>query len=286
MPHYFYKKNRYFVIITNHMQLNIYHYTDYKKFLKAIVSNRGSQRGLLTRLAKAARCHPSYLSQAMHSNVQLTPDQAYAIALYLNFSEDEQDYFLNLLEQERAGTQELKRRIQKKMEHLQSQKENLTERLKRPALAVTEKQAFYFSNWIWTAVHVLVSIPAYQNASALAERLGMTEKKVLGFLQQLEGAGFVTRSGGVWKHASGELHLSKHNPFVVAHHNHWRQQAVLDAQNTESKGIHFTGVYALSKRDLEILRDKMLKLLDEITQTVTPSPEEEVACINCDFFSF
>ena len=48
--------------------------------------------------------------------------------------------------------------------------------------------------------------------------------------------------------------------------------------------IHFTGVYSLSRADVERIGDQVLKLLDSIQDIVAPSKEEDVACLCLDWF--
>ena len=263
------------------MSISIFNYKDYKQFLRKATAVRGQ----LSRLATAAGCHPSYLSQAVHNKVHLTPDQTLGIARHLNLSENETDFFLALVDHARAGTKELRSLLERKMHELRAKHENITHRLRRTELDVARNQAFYFSKWIWSAVHVLTAIPDFQSTTAIGERLGMSRNRALALLTELERSGFVRREEGRWKYSGGELHLPHHSPYVVQHHSNWRGQAILNAQLAGPDNIHFTGVYALSKADVAVLKEKMLKLLEEISQTVAPSSEEEAVCILCDFFT-
>ena len=268
------------------MNANIWNHTDYKKFIKSIFHSKMAERGFISRLAEAGGCQPSYLSQVLNSKAQLTPDQACGMAVYLNLSEHETEYFIATVELARAVSPLLKKRLSIKLEALKSQANVVGERLKRATWQDNEFQALYYSSWSWIALHILVSIPEFRSVEAISKRLSLKPNVVSEQLIKLEEMGFVERKMGQWHHAGGEIHLPSNSPLISLHHNNWRARGVLDSQSpkTSSDHIHFSGVYAVSKTDIENIRSVVLKMIEDANQIAGPSPSEDLAVLTCDFF--
>jgi uncharacterized protein (TIGR02147 family) len=266
------------------MDISVVNYKDYKKFLREYISGTKPQRGIISRLAQAANCQPSYLSQVLNSHVHLTPDQALAMGEFLNLSSLELDFFLLLVDHARSGSSKLKKRLESKIEEIKSKNEDLSQRLSRPKVELTENQAVYYSSWLWAALHVLVDIPQFQSTTAIAKKMRIEESAALSCLERLEQMGFIKREQGHWKHSGVEIHLPKESPLISMHHNNWRQLGVLKSQQHIESDLHFTGVYAIGAADFEKIKELILKNLMQVTKMAGTSPSEKLVCINHDFF--
>jgi len=55
---------------------------NYKAYLKSVLDGPGKERGYQSRLAEAAGCQRSYLSQVVHSTPHLTPEHAMGMAQF------------------------------------------------------------------------------------------------------------------------------------------------------------------------------------------------------------
>lgn len=71
---------------------------------------------------------------------------------------------------------------------------------------------------------------------------------------------------------------------MILHHANWRARAVLDAQNVENDGVHFTSVLTLSHADLERLKTLVLDFISASENISRPSAAEECAVLNVDLF--
>lgn len=148
-------------------------------------------------MSEAAGCQRSYFSQVIHGNVQLTPDHGFKLCKYFQFNSREQDFFLTQLELARAATAEYRAYLEEKLVQIKRAQEN-------PKAKATPEQLQYFSSWHWSAIHLLTSIPGYEQASAIAERLRLPQNLVLQTLESLAKRGLVKHEGNLWKYASGE----------------------------------------------------------------------------------
>jgi uncharacterized protein (TIGR02147 family) len=262
----------------------IYSFNAYKGYLKTRISEASREWGIITRLAQAANCQRSYLSRVLSTHVHLTLDQAFGLCEYWKLSRSESDYFLCLVEKERTGSKSYREYLESKLLSLKREYENIAQRVSRPKAETGEKEHLYYSAWYYTAIHMLVSIPAYQTVEAISKRLQLPEALIHSVLETLEQFGYVKKENRKWKYLGGEKHISKESPLVALHHNNWRQRAVIDAQSPLTRGLHFSVVQSMSREIHEELHQKLLQFIDEASRLAGPSREEELVAIGIDLF--
>ena len=249
--------------------IDIYQFQDYRLFLKAWVKHQKNSWGLWARLSKAANCQPAYFTQAMK---------------YLNLNQQETEYFLLLLEYQRAGTKNLSTFYFKKISNIQKERQDLSNRLKRKNVEVTLDANLYYSTWYWSALHVITTIPEFQTTQSIAQKLCIPIETATRCLKSLEEQGLITQDSNRWKWISGDIHIPKNSPLIGMHHKNWRDKAVQDSLEPKTEGIHYTTVSSLSKKDFDLLKEKILEFIDETAKITGPSKEEELICFTCDLF--
>lgn len=265
------------------MKSNVFEFSSYKQFMIYKLRTIGS-RGVLSRTAESMSCQTSYLSRVMNSKMQLTMDQAFLLTQIFKLPDSEKEYFLTLVEFERAGGFGYKESLKKKLQELKAKHESISEIVGKKK-SIEEVDGLYFSSWHWTAVHFLTSIPNYQTAIKISQRLQLPIVFVEDILKQLEGWGYVSHQNKQWKYKSGEFHLPKSNPFTIIHHNNWRNKAILDSQNLNSEGLHYTNIQTASVKDIEKLKELFLDFIKECNYMLGPSQPEESIAICLDLFS-
>lgn len=262
----------------------VYSFTDYKAYLRARLEGEESSWGLLTKWATAAGCQRPYLSRVLSQEAHLTPAQGYGLARYWRLGEDETEYFLGLLELDRAGSAEYRQHWKRKNEELRRKQENLARLVERETAVSDDRDVAYFSAWYYTAAHVLTSIPDFQSERAIAEKLGLPPLQARAILESLAGWGAVKKEGARWRFQAREQHLPKESPLVLFHHANWRQKALLDAQLRNPESLHYTVVQSLSRADYEKVRRLVIELIEKASKIAGPSNEEKMMCLLCDFF--
>lgn len=266
---------------------NVFEYTDYKAYLRALIK-KSEVRGFSSRLAEAAGCQKSYLSSSLSGKSHLLPDQIYGIADALKLSEDERDYLILILDFQRANVPAYKKFVLRKIQDRQSSWKDLKNRLKQPALVPPASESLlqnYYSNYLYAALHIAVSIPALQDLKALVKYFGLPEVLVISHLRQLLVMNLVRNEGAHWIWNSGDLHLPKDSPWIQAHHSGWRMQALNDLTLRNPDSLHYSIVQTLSHKDIEKLRFEMVKWIQEFRKVSGPSAPEDLMCFNLDFFS-
>lgn len=242
------------------------------------------QRGALSRAAEALNCQRSFLSQIMNSKMQLTPDLAFKLAMHWRLPLLEREYFQALVEMERAVDPTFATHLREKIKTMREAHESLANRSQRPK-PTGSHDTLYFSGWHWTAIHFLTSIPEFQSATAIAERLHLPVQFVSECLQELERWEFVAKLGSRWEYKGGEFHLPKDSPLVILHHQNWRAKAVLDSQRMSAESIHFTNVHTISRSNLPLLKELLLKFISDANELLKSSREEDCVVLLCDLFA-
>ena len=243
------------------------------------------RRGQLSRAAETLNCQVSFLSRVLKTEAHITLDQAFMLTRFWKLNPENADYFTTLVEFERAAEPEYRQHLNRRVEKLRQNHESLQKRTQKEDFPLAEQQATYFSSWLWSALHFLSAIPEYQNSKKMSARLGLSESLILESLKRLERFELISSGPhGQWKYASGQFHLPKNSPFVIQHHQNWRNKAVMDAQNFSSDGLHYTTVLTLSKGDVEKIKNLLLTFISETVEISNPSSPEDALVLNCDFF--
>ena len=264
--------------------MNIFQFKDYRSYIKQRLEQKKGIFGYRTRLAKAIGCHKSYLSQILSGSANMTLDQVANLSFFWDLSDDETDYFLDLVISDRVGSNALTKIVQRRMSKKRQKQFEISKRMGEVKSLPENDQSIYYSNWYWSAIHVLVSIPSYNNLKEISERLGLEVhlvQKVLGGLKEM---GLVKKKKDQWTIRENELFLPKASAFNTMNHLNWRQRALFDLQQAKTDSIHYTNVHALSKNDCEKFYEEVLKCLEKTKEIVRPSNEEEMICFTCDVF--
>jgi len=263
-----------------------FEFASYKTYLRNLVEE-SQTRGLLSRLAEAADCQRPYLSKVLQrdSEVHLTPDHLFGMCEYLELSESESEYLKLLLEKERASQIKYRQSLEKRLVLLKNQHLNLKKQIGKEQLPFQEANShFYYSYWLYAALHIAVSIPDLQTLPALAKKFGQAQEVLERHLRELEKLGLVREQNRKWIWHSGDIHLPKDSFLILPHHMNWRNQAVQNIPLRQADATHYSVVQSLSQRDYEDLRMQMLDWIKKFQKVASPSAAEELVCFNLDFF--
>jgi uncharacterized protein (TIGR02147 family) len=262
--------------------MDIFSTRDYRKFLasrlEALPRKGYGQAG---RLAAHLRVSNTLVSQVLHGHKHLTTDQAFAAAEFLVLHELETRYFLGLVQWERAGNAAFRRHLDRELAELREQSRKVEHRLTHEAVLSEEQKAEFYSEWYFSAIRMLTSIPGQDTPDAIQRAFALPPKVVQRALRFLAGAGLVVEGKGHYRIGPRSTHVGADSRWVKLHHRNWRNQAVHD----ESGGaLHYTSPMTLSRTDAEKVREKLLRIIEEVGKTVDDSPSEELHCFNLDWF--
>src|ERR1700758_5240240 len=119
--------------------------------------------GQVARIAKVLQMHPTRLSQVLHGHVNLTMEQAGRLAHHLGLSSLETEFFLALIQLERAGTEELRAIFRGQLKRLKEQSKELKHRVPKDIALSENQKAVFYSSWAYSAVRLATSIESLQS---------------------------------------------------------------------------------------------------------------------------
>jgi uncharacterized protein (TIGR02147 family) len=235
-------------------------------------------------MARSVGCQTAYISQVILGQAHLSAEQAEKLAQFLKFSEEETGYFLLLVQKDRAGTESLRKHCLKQIKKTQEYRAQLKNRVDTKTELNAEAQAIYFSSWIYSAIHVLTTIPEFQKRNKIAEHLQLPLSAIDEALKFLVSVQLITDDHGVLKPGMARMHLPHDSPLVAKHHANWRLQAVRDLELRNDESLHYSSCVSLSKQDAALIREQLLKTIENIKSQIKKSPEEALYSFCMDLF--
>ena len=263
--------------------MSTFTYTDYKKYIRDKIELNEGERGYQGKLAEAANCQKSYFSQVLKGDTNLSLDQAMGLVEFWNLNERETEYFLELVTLARSSYPPLIKVIKEKLRNLREKYENQTKSAGASEIIV-DNQWLYYSQWYWSAIHILVGVPGFQSVSAIAKGLSLDELLVEQALQILKQQGLVEQEKNRWIIRPGHRHLAAESHLNSMNHGNWRQRAVLDSQRPKSDSLHYTSVHSHSRKDWEVIKQVFLDGIAKSRSIIRPSANEEMSCLCIDAF--
>jgi uncharacterized protein (TIGR02147 family) len=259
-------------------------FDDYREYLKFRLPTKGQERGLRSRLAEALHCQSAYVSQVLSGDSHFSLEHGSLVSRFLGHSELEAEYFLMLLHEARAGTKELVEFYQRKRREVLEKYEVIAERIKVKTGLSAEDQMTYYSAWYYAAVHVMLTVPRLQTPGEIAKYLQLPLAQVQKVLEFLESVGMAIEENEKYRCGEARIHLGKDSPMISKHHSNWRMRAIQAVDRASRDDLFYSGPISIAEADAEVIRGKILKLLEEVEPIFQGSKEECVFCLDVDFF--
>lgn len=94
---------------------NVLDFDDYRAFLQSRVGHSRARNGERVKIANFIRVHPSFITLVLQNRADLSLEAAEHLNRLYGHTDDEGEYFLNLVLRARAGTQELQGRLDRRL---------------------------------------------------------------------------------------------------------------------------------------------------------------------------
>lgn len=266
--------------------MKIIDYSNYKLFTLKFIENKPKKgRGLLRSLSEYMGVNSSLLSQIFKGNRDLTPEQALQVAKFIELDNFETQFFLNMVHLGRAGTQDLKSFYQAELEKMRIEQFNIQSRVVEHRELNQEEKALFYSDWKYSGIRLLTSIPNYNNVERVSEYFGIQRDQAKKIIDFLVSSGLCVDEKGGLSIGVASTHISKDSEFVNNHRRNWRLKA-LQVIDEKKEGLHYSSPVSLSHVDYKNISERMVDWISEFSKTISTSKEEKVACLNIDWFEF
>ncbi len=265
--------------------MNIFEFTNFRDFLRFTIQSFPKKGyGQLSKLAKYMKVNSAYLSQVLQESKSLSQEQGLIVANYFQLGTRETDYFLLLINYDRAGTQTLKIYFQNKIKLMQAQNEEITNRVKVDTKLSEETKAIFYTDWTYSAVRQCTAISHLSSIEKIAEYLSVPAKRVSEILEFLLDSGLCISENGLIKIGHRRTHLEESSPYKKNHIQNWRVRAIDQVYDSWENKLHYSSPMTISKKDAKEIRKIILHMIDNINEVADNSQSEELTCFNVDWF--
>lgn len=265
--------------------MSIFEFTDYKAYIRENLKKKPKKgHGEMLRLAEALSIHSTLVSQILKGSKNFTLEQAQGAAEYLGLIGLEADYFMNLVQLERAGTSKLKSYFKSQLEKQKAESLKLVKRVVRDHELTDEEKARFYSDWQYSAIRLLTSIPQYKTKDRLSEYLNLPATKVAEMLQFLVACGLCVEIDGVYDLGVQRTHLSDDSPFIKQHRLNWRVKALERLSHLSAEELMFVCPCSIREKDFAEFREELVELIKRFYERIKEPEAELLACLNIDWF--
>lgn len=266
--------------------MHLFEFKDYRAFIEGYVKSQPKKgHGYKLKMAEALRVHPTLITQVLKGHKSFSIDQAYALAQFMELNDIEKDYFLTLVDFDRAGTETLKTFIQSKLLKLRQESEKIKNRVPMYATMSDSDQAQFYSHWYYSAIRLSSGINKKVTAESLASDFDLPIDVVDKVLEFLISRGLVVEKDDLTlDRGPKNTFLASDSLLISRHHMNWRIKAIEKHPRLESDELAFSAPLTLAKSDLGEVKKMCLNFIQEVSKKVSKSPSENLACLNVDWF--
>jgi uncharacterized protein (TIGR02147 family) len=263
----------------------VFEFLDYKEYLKQALATSGKQRGLRSRLAHQLNCQTGFISQVLNGHVHFTAEHLIQINDFLGHTEEEGRYFMILFHYNRAGNEKLREFYLAQIQEIREKRQIIRNRIAVKNTISSEHQMIYYSSWLYAAIHILLSLPEYQNRMAVASYFKLPLLDASEKIDFLLKSGLIIEQDGILQISNTRIHLSKESPMLSRHHTNWRLRAAQSLDSVDKEALHYSSVICLSKKDAQRIKFIMLEALEKSEGILQESNVEAVYAVCMDLFS-
>jgi uncharacterized protein (TIGR02147 family) len=267
------------------MSKTIFEYTDYKVYLTEKIHSLPSRgRGVKLKIAEYLHCQNTFISQIFKGDPHFSLEQGIKLNTFFDHSKEEGKYFLNLIHLARAGSDDLKQYYQQELSEIVLKNSDLKKRTNIKNGLKEKDQDIYYSSWLYSAIHILITIKEFRSPQSIARKFNLSKDKVIEILDFLIVTGLIIKEGNNYVGGETRLHLGKNSAHIQKHHTNWRIKAMNSIDMNLEKDLHFSNVVSMSEKDIVKVRELFIKAIGEARAIIKESPEEKLQSICLDFF--
>lgn len=264
----------------------IYNFLSYRPYLESKLGSKGRRTGARKRLAEHLKVHTTFVSQVLLSKAELSLEQAEGCNDFLGHDENQAEYFLALVMKDRAGTQSLEARFQKKVDEMRSQFLNIKSRVKTDIEVTPLDQSEFYSSFLYGAIHVLTSVPGFQTREAIAKKLNLSLLEAQPMFDFLIRLNVIEEKNGKLSTGQNVVHLGRDSSLIKQHHTNWRLHTLTTLDRINEQDLHYSGIMSISRKDAYKIKESILANFQENVKIVAESDVEAGFVYNFDFYEF
>lgn len=266
------------------MRSNIFEYANYIDFIKGWIQEKG--HGSKTLIAQAAEIQTAYLSLIIKGEAHFSLEQSLKLKNLFEMNNAEIEFFLLLLQKEKAGTQELKSFFLGQIQSIQLKRQDLRERIESQIELSLESKIKYFSHWKYAAIHTALLNEKWRTVKSLEKTFQISSEVVIEALEFLISLNLIKKNHSEYLVDNFRIHIPNDSEVINLHHQNWRLEGLRSLQNFKKNDLHFSSIFSLSESDAVELKKKLLGLLEEFDKKIKSSKDEVLYSLGLDWFEY
>lgn len=263
-------------------------FRDYKRFLTDFISSLPRKgRGQSNALSNHLNVQPSVVSAILKGDRQMTAEQGLATATFFGFDEFTSEYFVLLIQAQRADTKELRGFWQRRLDEMRDRQTKLSSIKHDEAREISDAdKSVYYSNWYYSAARIALFIPKYRNIDSLATFLNLSREKTAKIVDFFLRSKIVHYENGDLVPTSIGTSINDTSEFLNNHRRNWRDKAKEHFSSPGPSDYFLSVPMSMSAADAEWFRSELRNLMDQLVERLKTSPDEVIRCLNLDWFEF
>ena len=222
--------------------INVFDFERYDLYLNAILASETYGHGSRKRLGDFIGVQNSFISLVLTQKAHLTPEQTVKVSQFLKLNADESEYLLLMVQGERTGSVDLKKHYQQMKERILKKRSKIKSRIQANQVVTTEDQLTYYSHAYYSMIHILCSVPGYNEMDAICKTLKIEKNEARKYLDFLLQRGFIEAHEGGYRIGKLRIHLASGSPMLTQHHTNYRMQTVQRLETVAPKDLHYSGI--------------------------------------------
>ncbi len=270
--------------------MNVWNCKNYREMLAFGISQtvKPNNKINFAKIASEIRVQKSYVTHVMKGRANFNADQIYQIGKFLEFNEEELEFFILLGEIERCALKDRLNSLMKRRDLMRKKNIRSGRSLKdhKKLLAKEKLLVQYYSDPFCSVIHMYLTIEKWaRSPEKLSSELSLPAQRInaiLTLLIQLEiiekiPSGFTVQKSFV--HIPSDFHLAKVNNLNL------RLRATDRLQKSPSnEDYFFSAVFAAEKKTKDEIKSLFLDFLKNISKKVEDSTSENVFFLNFDLY--
>ncbi|MCX6123168.1 MAG: hypothetical protein NTV34_00210, partial [Proteobacteria bacterium] len=218
--------------------ITVYESESYRAFLDSQLrsSPDSIRRHGVQELSEALRCHPTFITKVLAGKAEFSLEQAHTICEWLSLSDEDSEFFLDLVCRDRATNPRLRRRYEVRLSRARDAKTRMSQRIQQSLQTSPELLQLYYKSWLPQTLHVASQIAGLQELSVLALKLGVETDYLRQIAQELESAGIIKFKNDCVESLVDGVHLPGASPLVNHFHASWRSKVMNDLVTHRNSG--------------------------------------------------
>lgn len=265
-------------------------YLDYRIYLRDLIDLKRQVSATTTysRLADAIKVQRSYLSNVLGGRGNLSEDQLYLLIRELNLNPSETAYLEQLARIDRCQVPSRKKDLEFELDVRRQALLSSAEAIQSPK--VTEEdvgsRAEYYADPIYPLVHMGFCLTQFQKKPLLLrDRLVLSVDAFSKAIDVLEKCGAIRVSESGYELLQENIHLGPQSSLAKVHALTFRLRAVEKYKATKDKSDYFFTASFTANEELRMkIRQKFLKILEELSIEIDTAACDEIYHLNIDLF--